>query len=231
MATGGVAASFADTTAASNYTTGSFSPSVGDWLFLAVANTGSVVLGTVVDSLAENTWSNVTDLNWPDNTGRFQFWKATAATTTANSRTVSYQCTGDASTGCEGAVIQVTGSTGIVRQSAFSRNVASSTPAIALTSAVSTDSWMLSVLANLSNGAGVTEPSGWILNRNSGFNNPTTGQDTASKANGFTASNVTWGSTSATSWYAHVFEIASTTVAAVPDPGYYQRLQGNYHYL
>jgi hypothetical protein len=213
----------------STYTTLSFSPNEANaWFLLAVQKTGSVNLGTVTDSLTENTWSIFTDVAWTDGTGRIQLWKTTAGNTTTNARVVTYDCTGDAATGITMQAIQVRQSQqAIVQSSTLSKNVAASTPAIAFPAAVQASNGVLIVLANLSNGANVTAPTGYVRNVSDGYSTPTSGGEICTIAAGETNSNVTFGGTSASSWYAIGFEIQ-----AAPDGTnwYYQTPTNGYQF-
>jgi hypothetical protein len=163
------------------------------------------------DSLAENTWSNVTDIGWTDGTGQIQFWKANEAIATGNSRTLSYACTGDAATGCILTVLEVIGSQRSVRQvSTASQNVASSTPAVSYPTPLDRINGEVGMIANLSSPAGLSSPGAGNEFADFGYSTPTTGLEVWAVGAGKAAlSNTTWGGTSATSWKGMAMEIVA----------------------
>jgi hypothetical protein len=56
----------------------------------------------------------------------------------------------------------------------------------------------------------VTEPTGWTEHADTGYNNPTSGMEVASRDSGFTSTSIIWGSNSASNWGAIIAELDSS---------------------
>ena len=134
---------------------------------------------------------------------------------TATSMTVTYDCTGDAATGCTIQVLRVNNQTllgsAAVRQSASQANQAgATTPAPVFAGVCLTANPVVALVGNSTSPAATTIPSGWKDRSNIGYATPTQGARAVSIDSGFTSTTVTWGGTSATAFASLALELDAT---------------------
>ena len=111
-------------------------------------------------------------------------------------------------------------SSAIIKQFGTQANgAAAGTPAPALGVAASGTNLVLSFIANLSNPAGVTDPSGFSRAQNTGNATGPLGMELDWQETGVNFNTVTWGGTSATAFAAWVVEIDGTPAAFNPNVG------------
>lgn len=217
-----------DTTSTLNvtsYASGSFTAAVGDLIVAFVGATATVAASpTLTDSLAEVTFTKITSSVKSGDT--IYLFVANGLATSTSSRTVTFDCTGDAATGAIITVYVITGMTrtgsGAVRQSAIQNSqTLGTTPAPAFSGAALTGNPVLGAVANATNPAALSVPAGsaptWTEGSDSGYATPTTGQETIWAASGFTGTTITWGSTSVTAYSDIIAEFDASTPLAGED--------------
>lgn len=213
----------ASTSNASSYTTASFTPAAGDLLVVFVAKSASLVDGTVTDSLG-GTYTLYATANKASGNDECHVFIANQLTN-GSARTITYDCAGDAATGCFIFVARVSGMTRIGvsagRQSAaVNTGGAGTTPAPTFGVACLTGNPTLGLIFNETSPAGMTPPTGWTEPvADQGIAQPTSGAEYVARNSGFTGTTVTWGSTSASAFAALVLELDSTTAPTGPKPG------------
>ncbi len=114
------------------------------------------------------------------------------------------------------------------RQSAKQENQASGTPAPAFGVACLTGNPTIGGVMNGANPATMTEPTGWTENRDTGYNNPTTGFEGVRRDSGFTGTTVTWGSSSASAFCSLIVELDTSAVASATGTGWWGSSQGGW---
>ena len=201
----------ASTSNANNYTTGSFTPAANDLLVAFVAATDTTAAGTLENSGTNLGWTRVTTHTWDTGVDTAYLFVANALAP-ATAITCTFRCTGDNATGSVVTVLRVSnmtraGLSAIFQSAGQSDQAAAGTPAPAFATAAKTWSPIVGLVANSSNPAALTPPSTWSEESDTGYNSPTTGSEVVSKANGFTGTTVTWGSTSATAFASIIAEL------------------------
>lgn len=186
-----------------SYVSGSFSAAVGDLLLVFVAASGTVAVGTMADSLGEVTFTKVTSAVRASSINTLYLFISNGFCTSTSSRTVTFDCTGDAATGAIVTAYAISGMSkaGLpaVRQTAIQSNQsASAAPAPAFSGSALTSNPVLGAVANSVNPATMTVPAGttptWTEGSDSGFATPVAGQETIWANGGFTGTTITWGS-------------------------------------
>lgn len=203
----GSTTSSTDTT---SYASSSFTPGAGSTLVVfVVASDTTTDAGGMSDSQSLG-WVKVNKTLF--NTSTSEVLVFVSQKRTANSSmTVTFDCTGDAATGCAIMVYEITGITrsgwSAVRQFNSAANQAGGgTPDVGLYTVVSSNI-VLGCVGNLSSPAGLTVPgSGAVEDADVGYSTPTTGAEVVSRT-GSTTGGLTWGSTSATAFAAVALEI------------------------
>lgn len=197
------------TTNTTSYASGSFTPAAGDLLVVLVLASDTVAAGTVSNSEGL-TFTKVTSALKNSSADTLYVFVADSASN-GNAQTCTFDCTGDAATGCAIAVLRIAGmakfGASAVRQSAKQENQAAGTPAPAFSVAALTSNPCLCFMGNSTNTATMTRPdSNWTEQRDNGFNTPTTGYEYCTRPSGFTGTTITWGSASATAFGAIIVE-------------------------
>lgn len=208
--------SLADTSNGTAYTTGSFTPTEGQLLVIVAGITASTVTPTATASANGITFTLVTTGGWSSGAHTQAFFVADQLVPASpSSMTVTVDCTGDAGTGANVAVLGVTGVTrtgsSAIKQSTANSNVVGTGAAYTLTFGAATASTniVIGALANNSNPAGITQPSGFTETYDLGYATPTAGLEVAyDLIGGYTS--FTWGSTSATVGTANAIELDTT---------------------
>ena len=210
----------ATTTNAETYAFTAFTPAAGD-LIVAMARAGATAVAGDMTSDVGITFTKLDHVLYNASGARVYVFVANEFAT-AVSTTLTFTCTGDAADGCVRMAARVSGMsrTGLaaVRQYKKQENAAAGTPAPAFDAACLTTNPTIACMGNLSNPAGMTQPSGWTERADSGHTNPTSGGYYASRDSGFTGTTVTWGSASATDFGAMIIELDASAAAEVPPP-------------
>lgn len=195
-------------------TTGAFTPAANDLLVAFAIVTGQANGGTFTDSQSLG-WTQVMAALKAASADTLVCAVANALATASN-MTVTFTPAGSpTSTGVAISVLRVSGMSrtarSAVRGSGREQNkAASGTPAPALTKAALTQNPCVGAVANATNVAGMTPPSGWTEQHDVGYNTPATGLETASIGSGFTGTTVTWGSTSGSAFSDIALELDSS---------------------
>lgn len=211
MATVTHAVTTPNTANASSYASGAFTPNSNDLLVVFVNARLTVAAGTCTSSVSGQSFVKVGSAVYAAGAHTLYCFISTRPATNA-SQTVTFDCTGDASTGTiihVSRVLNVEQLHGASAQRQWNKTdngAAAGTPAPVFSTAGLTDNVMLGAIANASNPAGLTPPASWNELADSG-NTETFGLETAYIASGFTGTTVTWGSTSATVFAALIVEI------------------------
>lgn len=205
----------ADTSNATSYTTGSFTPAANDLLVALVFTSASAVNGTVTDSQS-GTWTLIQIVAADSNGVHVRVFVRTALIASAGT-TVTFDCTGDTASGAVVFVARISGMSrtgaSAVRQSAGHANgAAGGTPAPAFSISALTGNPTLGLVGNRSNPAGVTEPTSWTEQADTGYATPDAGGEYVSRNSGFTGTTITWGSTSATNFAALIVEMDASAL-------------------
>lgn len=226
---------YAITTAASpTITTAAFTPAAGELLVVLVMASGTVAVGAMTGTQQGQTFTMVASSAWGTNTN-YVFISNNLAD--ASSMTVTYDATGDPSTGQAIVVYGVSGMSktgaGAYRQYDSSAGASGTTPAVTFSlfglGAVLTGNPTLCLVGNSTSPATITPPTGWTeptgvpnsgtgVNGDTGYATPTSGCETCFRDSGFTGTTITWGSTSATAWGALVIELDTSSAAAFNKP-------------
>lgn len=205
------------TTSTSNttsYATGSFTPNIEDHLIVFVYATGTVATGSCTSSQG-TTFTRVRVDGATDSLYVFIANELEAGLL----QTVTFDCTGDAATGCVISVAAVSGGSNLglnaIKQSATNTFAASGTPQASFSSNADTANVTFAAIGNASNPAAITPPTNWTERADTGYNTPTTGFEYSSRDSGFTSTTITAGSTSAS---AGQITIVEYQVALVTPP-------------
>lgn len=200
-------------------TTGSFTPAASDLLVAFAVVTGQASGGVFTDSQTLG-WEEVA---FPLKASSADTLVVAVANTAAaaSSMTVTFTPAGSpTSTGVAISVVRVSGMTRLgwnaVRQVQFQQNQSSATPAPVFPQAALTGNPCLGAVANATNPAGMTAPSGWSELHDTGYATPTTGLETVAIDSGFTGTTVTWGSSSASAFCSAIIELDTTAYPSPP---------------
>lgn len=209
----------ADTTAATTYTTGSMTPSVGALLVVLTGASGRTVAPTITDSLS-GTYTTQ------------DFFLATTSTDVVSIGVADQLASGSAltvsvnwginATGCIIFVAAVsgmskTGATAIRKHAGTDNGTAGTAPTATMAGGVLTTNPLLGIAGSAS--VGYTAPSLWTERGDTSFSTPTFGAEYASRDSGASSGAVTWGATVATVWGCYVIELdaSGSAAAVIPD--------------
>jgi len=223
VATAALGPAFLLNTTAGNKTTASFTPTAND-LLVAVCgasgtNAGNANTSNVTDSLS-GTWTQIVD-SGTSVTPRCSIW---IRTTLAAASSMTVTAAQGSSSGGGLAVYTVSGMTNTgasaARQSGTAAPTAGTTPSVSLGGAALTTNPIIIGMVNGSSPANLTAPLSPAFTEDGdlGYSTPTTGMEVAHINSGFTASTVTWGSTTASSGTAVAVELDAsgpTVVASI----------------
>lgn len=193
------------------YSTGSFTPAVGDQLVLFGIITATALDGTVTDSHGDSSWTFIDRAQRSVGPHLVAFVRDDHVAS-ATGMIVTLDVTGDNGTGALLKTVIISGLTAagiaaILQSTKVQNQAAGGTPAITFASACQTGNPTVVAVTNVSNPAAVTEPSGWTELYDNGHASPDNGMEVAARNSGFTGTTVTWGSTSATAFGALGLEI------------------------
>lgn len=218
------AVSTASSTDGTSYTTASFSPAANDLLVVFITATATAADGSVTDSTSEETFVRFAISGKSTYADTLYVFVGNGKTTSTTSRTITFDCTGDAATGAIVTVYRVSnmlsvGASAIAQYAAQSNQTAATTPAPAFAVAANTNQPVIGVVFNATNPATVTEPSSWTEDSDNGYATPTAGQEAAHINGGFTGTTVTWGSTSASAFTDMIIAMTHQTVVICGNNG------------
>lgn len=206
----------------SAYTTAAFTPQAGDYLVCDILASGSVTTGTITDT--QNLgWTLIGSVN--DGTNILMMYSA-QRTASAQSMTVTWDCTADPATGARVGVVGIRTSDATVRQFATGSGAGGTAPTVTLPAAALTFNALFGQMGNTTNPAAITPTTGWTEIADAGWNTPTTGFQIQRINSGETNSVIAWASNSATAWLAMVVEFWDTTDAPGAQPHNY--IDGTY---
>ena len=219
----------ADTGATPN-TSGAFTPATGDYLIVFCPASGTLEGAATCTSTSGVTFTFISNALFQGGSGEFLVFRCDALVTAgqAVSQTVTVNCPTDPSTGTNIIVYSISNTTGGGatgwRQSAGSNRAAGLTPNPTFAANCLATNVVVGCIANSSNPAGMTPPSGWTETAGGdiGYGSPTTGAAACHIDSGFTGTTVTWGSTSATESTSFVVEfniVADATLRTLPMMG------------
>lgn len=217
-----------------SYTTGNFTPSVGDLLVGFVIATATVAASPTLSNSAGTTFTKVGSYVKATSADTLYLFVANSLVTSATLQTCTFDCTGDNATGCNITIARISGMsrTGLdaIRQYNGQSNQAAGTPAPAFSSAALTGNLCMGFVGNATSPAGLTIPSGWTGEMtDTGYANPTTGAEGAYVNSGFTGTTVTWGSSSASDFCSLIVELDTTVPELLPARWrYIKRARGTY---
>lgn len=201
-------------------TSGSFTPAAGDLLLAIVGATGQASAGAVSDSQSLG-WDLVLSVLKNSSADIMEVY-VSRTTAAASSMTVTYTpAGGPTNTGAFVNVLRVAGMTRVggdsIRQTASDANRAgAATPTPTFAKACLTANPVISAVYNAADPPGITVPSGWSQDANTGYGTPTTGIETASIDSAFTGTAVTWGGGSTTAYADVAVELDTSLLVLMP---------------
>mgnify|MGYP001167294179 CR=1 FL=1 len=212
--------STASTSNVTSYASGAFTPAVGDLLLVWVSAAATVAAGTLTGTGAGLTFTKVTSRVHAGSLSTAYLFIANALVTAASSQTVTFDCTGDAATGC---VIQVasvsamirTGTNAVLQSSGQDNQAAATTPAPVFGASCLTANPTLGLVYNETNPATMTPPTSWTERDDTGHATPAKGAEYVSRDSGFTGTTITWGGTSASAFCSIGVELDTTAPVGV----------------
>lgn len=215
--------STASTANASTYASGAFTPALNDLLVAEVEYSATTVgvVPTMTDSQGLGFTLIVAKAN--DNTSGATAIFVANALAANSSMTVTLS---PVSTTPTGAIITVTSVSGMTKTGATaakqsaSANGVTSAPAATFASSVLTGNVTITVVQGVGSGTGlgVTQPTSWTSQNDTGYSTPTIGGQYATRDSGFTGTTITWGSSLSGRWSTAIIELdtsASGTDATV----------------
>lgn len=197
-------AEVASTANATSYAMGAFTPAADSTLVVMVAGIATVAAAPTMTG-GSLTWTlEVADLAVGGSVdSQYMFWANTGAS--PGSTTITFDCTGDAATGCFMTCHQFTGSdvnaASPIRQTVVSNSggVAVADPSATFASALLTGNGYCAMSVCARNPFVAAPPSGWTEDADTGIATPDRGMTSAFRAGGetgtvitFTATSVVW---------------------------------------
>jgi hypothetical protein len=214
----------ASTSNSTAHTTATFTVAASDLLVACASvsgvTTGATMTVTDVESLG---WSQIAAAAYSSSANSVWCFVANSFATASTTETVTFTSS-TSGTGANIVVERLSGMSrtgaGAIRQSAITSNgAASATPAPAFAAAVLTGNPVIGTVGNSTSPATLTPPSTFTEQDDIGYSTPTTGQEAATVATGFTGTTVTWGSTSGSVFGAIIVELDAT---AIVNPAFVQ---------
>jgi hypothetical protein len=206
-------AEIASTTNATTYAFGAFTPADNATLVMLVFADGTDATGSVTGGL---TWTLEDSQVYNTADKAYLFWANTG--TSPGSLTFSFDCTGNAATGCCAALFQFTGSD-VARANPIKQKKKAATtaanPTITFDAAMDTANGYCAGFGMPRNAPTSTAPTNWIEVADTGHNSPAAGFSAAFRTQGETGSTVTF--TSASAAYGIIAaEIYATAASSLP---------------
>lgn len=209
--------SLASSTNTTSYTTPSFTPTAGALVVALVFVSGSVLAGATLSDSLGGSFAKKTNANG-GMSGDMAYIFAGAAGATASSQTITFDCTGDAATGCIIEVFEITGmsrfGTDAVRQSKFTTSQANDSITLAFDASCLTGNPTIAV--GINQGGSYTTVTGWTLKNNTGYVTPTRNLYYYGRDSGFTGTSVTINASSSNDGIAFLAEFDTS---AAPSAG------------
>ena len=210
-----------DSSNTSTYTTASFTPTQGDLLFVAFLPSASLTDPATVTASANGLTFTRVNSDVRASIDTLQLWVADQAVPASPSAmTISADFGADPGTGIVLFVTAVTGitrtGTSAVKQSGANHQALGATPTVTFGAATTTTNIVLAYLFNATNPAGMTPPSSFTENADTGFATPNRGGEYAYRLSGHTSTTVTWGSTTATACGSLAVEVDVSAGGTVP---------------
>jgi hypothetical protein len=209
----GVATSSTDNV--TSYASDAFTPAADDLLAVCVSadNAGSVV-GTLASSVAGKTFSLVTSAGANTDLDRLH-WFVSDQLASNESQTVTFDCTGDAATGCLIIVLRIsgitkTGTTAIKQSKVAANQSAATTPAVTFDASAQTGNPTLGSVGSRAT-VDLVEPTGWTELGQQQHGTPNAELETVARDSGFTGTTITWGSACDTTYAAIIVEIDASS--------------------
>jgi hypothetical protein len=198
-----------------------FTPASNDLLVVKVIASNSTSTGTLTSSEGLG-FTRITSLSYASFAHTVYLFVANSLASNT-SQTVTFDCSDDQATG---AIIFVMGVSGMsrtgssaIRQSQVQSGTSGGTPNPSFSSSALTGNPTVGVVANGTNPAGMTEPTNWTEASDTEYANPNTGGEYVSRDSGFTGTQITWGSSSATtSWGCIIAELDTSAASSPPPP-------------
>jgi hypothetical protein len=183
-------AAVAFTTNVTSYALGAFTPTGNAILVFIVTATGTVDPGTVTDTLGLK-WIKIASQLYDAVDTIYAFYAITPAA--PGSDTITFNCAGDAATGCVLQIFQFTGADLITPIVQSAKNaVTGANPVATFKQAMQTLNGYCAVFGNQTNPPGATIPTSWTQNASTGYITPTAGAQGAYRAGGETITTVTF---------------------------------------
>lgn len=187
-------AALASTLNQSVYTSATFTPPAGELLVAFVhASTTALANPTLTNNVTGQTFTLAKSYLNFDGTNSVYCYVANSLSTSTPTQQLSFNCTGDAATGCIIQICRVSGVTLTgslaVRQSLAVIDV---TPTASFPAACLTGNPTLAVVATQVNPPALTPPAGWTERSDIGYATPTTGSEYVTRDSGFTGTTMTW---------------------------------------
>lgn len=206
---------------------GAFTPSVNDLLIVFVTKEASVAMASadLVSSITGFNFTLIRTQLYAASSAIFGVFVSDALVASATSQTVTINAGTDAAAGTNISVYSVSGmnrvgSAAVRQQGGQSDQGSGTTPAPAFAGAALTGNCCLGAIANSTNPAGLTQPSGWSESQDTGYTTgAVNGIETAFRNSGETGTTITWGSTSPSAFASIIIEL-DTSVPAVK-PGFF----------
>lgn len=183
-------------------TSGAFTPVEDDLLIGICHATGTAAAApTLTSSVGGFTFTFVDSATYSSSNHQIYVFVSDALVgASPASQTVTCEAVGDVTTGTTIVVLAVSGMsrTGLdaIRQIALHENQSSgTTPTTVFAGAALTGNVTIGAAANVSNPAGITEPTGWTEAVDTGFDLPSVGLEVVYRNSGSTSDTITWGST------------------------------------
>lgn len=208
-------------------TSGAFTPSLNDLLVVFVTKEAAIdmVSADLTSSIGGFTFTLIDAAYevFRSTADSFVVFVSNALVSNTASQTVTIASGADAGAGSIISVYRVSGMTrvgaaAVRQQGGQSNQAATTTPAPAFAGAALTANCCLGAVANATNPAGLTQPSGWSEGSDAGYTTgAVTGLETAFRNSGETGTTITWASTSASMFASIIIEldISSTTPLTV----------------
>lgn len=203
-------------------TSGAFTPTSGDLLvvFVQVADSADTGIGSLTSSVGLGFILNQTSA-YNASAYKLFCYVSTALVSNTASQTVTWDGVADEGTGSIISVYSVSGMTltglsAILQTSRQQNQAGGTTPAPVFGDSCNTNNPTMGAIANLSNPAGLTQPTDWSEGNDSGHGAPASGLECVFRNSGFTGTTITWGSTSATAFASMTIELDTSVPATIP---------------
>jgi hypothetical protein len=215
------------TSDASSYSTGSFSPQIGDLIVATITTSDSVSAGSLTSSSGAPGFVLIGSALRNSGASKSYMFVADAKATSGSPISLTFNCADDPATGWAYSINGLRGmaataiGAGAVQQFGKTENgAAGTTPSVALGASVNSGNPVIATVANGSSPSGFTlTPTGLSAPVNQTYTTPNTGHQTAYIGSGFTSSSITWRNSSGSSYGAMAAEFAVNGPALISGSG------------